>query len=62
VPATRVGCDTVRLGGGVGVEGLSQVEDLLGELRDILYLLALGRTNQEIGKQLFISVRTVPKT
>jgi len=27
--------------------------------RDILYLLALGYTNQEIGKKLFISVRTV---
>ena len=27
--------------------------------RDVLHLLALGHTNQEIGKQLFISVRTV---
>jgi len=27
--------------------------------RDIVHLLALGYTNQEIGKQLFISVRTV---
>lgn len=27
--------------------------------RDVLHLLALGYTNQEIGKQLFISVRTV---
>ena len=27
--------------------------------RDILYLLALGYTNQEIGEKLFISVRTV---
>jgi two-component system, NarL family, response regulator NreC len=27
--------------------------------RDILHLLALGHTNQEIGKQLYISVRTV---
>ena len=27
--------------------------------RDVLQLLALGYTNQEIGKQLFISVRTV---
>jgi DNA-binding NarL/FixJ family response regulator len=26
--------------------------------RDVLHLLALGHTNQEIGKQLFISVRT----
>ena len=27
--------------------------------RDVLHLLALGHTNQEIGKKLFISVRTV---
>jgi DNA-binding CsgD family transcriptional regulator len=27
--------------------------------RDVLHLLALGHTNQEIGKTLFISVRTV---
>jgi DNA-binding NarL/FixJ family response regulator len=27
--------------------------------RDILHLLALGYTNQEIGKNLYISVRTV---
>ncbi len=27
--------------------------------RDVLYFLALGYTNQEIGKRLFISVRTV---
>jgi DNA-binding CsgD family transcriptional regulator len=27
--------------------------------RDVLHLLALGHTNQEIGKQLYISVRTV---
>jgi len=27
--------------------------------RDIVHLLALGYTNQEVGKQLFISVRTV---
>ena len=27
--------------------------------RDVLHLLALGYTNQEIGKKLFISVRTV---
>jgi DNA-binding NarL/FixJ family response regulator len=27
--------------------------------RDVLYLLALGHTNQEIARKLFISVRTV---
>jgi two-component system, NarL family, response regulator NreC len=27
--------------------------------RDVLHLVALGHTNQEVGKQLFISVRTV---
>jgi DNA-binding NarL/FixJ family response regulator len=36
-----------------GLEPLSERE------RDIVHLLALGYTNQEIGKKLFISVRTV---
>ena len=27
--------------------------------RDVLHLLALGYTNQEIGRRMFISVRTV---
>ena len=36
-----------------GLEPLSERE------RDVLHLLALGYTNQEIGKKLFISVRTV---
>jgi DNA-binding NarL/FixJ family response regulator len=35
------------------------LEPLSERERDILYLLALGYTNQEIGKKLFISVRTV---
>jgi DNA-binding CsgD family transcriptional regulator len=35
------------------------VEPLSDRERDILHLLALGYTNQEIGKKLFISVRTV---
>jgi DNA-binding NarL/FixJ family response regulator len=37
----------------------SALEPLSGRERDVLELLALGYTNQEIGKQLFISVRTV---
>jgi two-component system response regulator NreC len=27
--------------------------------RDVLHLLALGHTNQEVGEKLFVSVRTV---
>jgi DNA-binding NarL/FixJ family response regulator len=34
-------------------------EDISERERDVLYLLALGYTNQEIAKQLYISVRTV---
>ena len=35
------------------------LEPLSDRERDVLQLLALGYTNQEIGKKLFISVRTV---
>ena len=35
------------------------LEPLSDRERDVLHLLALGHTNQEIGKQLFISGRTV---
>jgi len=35
------------------------LEPLSERERDVLHLLALGYTNQEIGKKLFISVRTV---
>jgi DNA-binding NarL/FixJ family response regulator len=35
------------------------LEPLSERERDIVHLLALGHTNQEIGKKLFISVRTV---
>ena len=39
--------------------GSPALEPLSDRERDIVHLLALGYTNQEIGKQLFISVRTV---
>jgi DNA-binding NarL/FixJ family response regulator len=39
--------------------GPPALEPLSERERDILHLLALGYTNQEIGKKLFISVRTV---
>jgi DNA-binding NarL/FixJ family response regulator len=48
-----LGARLVNPDGPVSLEPLSERE------RDILYLLALGYTNQEIGKKLFISVRTV---
>jgi DNA-binding NarL/FixJ family response regulator len=35
------------------------LEPLSERERDIVHLLALGYTNQEIGKKLFLSVRTV---
>jgi len=37
----------------------SALDDLSERERDVLHLLALGYTNQEIGKKLYISVRTV---
>jgi two-component system response regulator NreC len=37
----------------------SELDDLSERERDVLQLLALGHTNQEIGKKLYISVRTV---
>jgi DNA-binding NarL/FixJ family response regulator len=39
--------------------GAPALEPLSERERDVVHLLALGHTNQEIGKQLFISVRTV---
>jgi two-component system, NarL family, response regulator NreC len=48
-----LGAKLVTPGGPSALEPLSERE------RDILHLLALGYTNQEIGKKLFISVRTV---
>jgi DNA-binding NarL/FixJ family response regulator len=43
----------------VVAEGVPELEPLSERERDVLHLLALGHTNQEIGKTLFISVRTV---
>ena len=43
----------------VVADGLPALEPLSDRERDVLHLLALGHTNQEIGKKLFISVRTV---
>lgn len=48
-----LGAQLVVPNGSPALEPLSERE------RDILQLLALGYTNQEIGKKLFISVRTV---
>jgi DNA-binding NarL/FixJ family response regulator len=39
--------------------GTPALEPLSDRERDVLHVLALGYTNQEIGKKLFISVRTV---
>ena len=49
----ELGAKLVNPNGSAALEPLSERE------RDILQLLALGYTNQEIGKKLFISVRTV---
>jgi two-component system, NarL family, response regulator NreC len=43
----------------VVAEGVPELEPLSDRECDVLHLLALGHTNQEIGKTLFISVRTV---
>jgi len=40
-------------------DGPSALDPLSDRERDVAHLLALGYTNQEIGKKLFISVRTV---
>ena len=49
----ELGAKLVNPNGSAALEPLSERE------RDILHLLALGYTNQEIGGKLFISVRTV---
>ena len=49
----ELGARLVNDSGSPALEPLSERE------RDIVQLLALGYTNQEIGKKLFISVRTV---
>jgi DNA-binding NarL/FixJ family response regulator len=43
----------------VVADGSPALDPLSERERDVLHLLALGSTNQEIGKKLFISVRTV---
>jgi DNA-binding NarL/FixJ family response regulator len=43
----------------VVADGLPALEPISDRERDVLHLLALGFTNQEIGKKLFISGRTV---
>jgi len=43
----------------VVADGTPALEPVSERERDVLHLLALGYTNQEIGKKLFISVRTV---
>jgi DNA-binding NarL/FixJ family response regulator len=43
----------------VNPNGSPALHPLSERERDIVHLLALGYTNQEIGKKLFISVRTV---
>jgi DNA-binding NarL/FixJ family response regulator len=49
-----------ELGAALVVDGVaSALDDLSERERDVLQLLALGYTNQEIGKKLYISVRTV---
>jgi DNA-binding NarL/FixJ family response regulator len=48
------------LGGDLVVsDAAALTEPISDRERDVLFLLALGYTNQEIGKKLFISVRTV---
>jgi two-component system, NarL family, response regulator NreC len=43
----------------VVADGMPALDPLSDRERDVLHLLALGYTNQEIGKKLYISVRTV---
>jgi DNA-binding NarL/FixJ family response regulator len=43
----------------VVADDVPALDPLSDRERDVLHLLALGHTNQEIGKKLFISVRTV---
>jgi DNA-binding NarL/FixJ family response regulator len=43
----------------VVADGTPALDPISERERDVLHLLALGHTNQEIGKKLYISVRTV---
>lgn len=47
------------LGAQLAACGPHALEPTSGREREVLHLLALGHTNQEIGKRLFVSVRTV---
>jgi DNA-binding NarL/FixJ family response regulator len=47
------------LGGDLVVSDSALTEELSERERDVLFLLALGYTNQEVAGQLYISVRTV---
>jgi DNA-binding NarL/FixJ family response regulator len=47
-----------RLGGGQPGRPAADAFALTGRERDVLELLALGRTNREIGETLFISEKT----
>jgi DNA-binding NarL/FixJ family response regulator len=43
----------------VAPDDVPALEPISDRERDVLYLLAMGYTNQEIGKKLYVSVRTV---
>jgi DNA-binding NarL/FixJ family response regulator len=43
----------------VAPDDVPALEPISGRERDVLHLLAMGYTNQEIGSKLFVSVRTV---
>ena len=48
-----------ELAGDLVVPDSAALESLSERERDVMFMLALGYTNQEVGEQLYISVRTV---